>query len=377
MICRIRLLLTALAASAGGVAGFAVPASGTIPSPRLAGSGSRLAVMPSWDNVGSWSFDPLYLSSESPSPSPLDGIVENGHEHDRRSSAAIVAAASLLLTSSPAWADSPDWGLFEGRTGSLLHPVAMISMFALSASTALLGFQWKRQRTLGDEISALKKTMPDLGGAGSVGEALGTAEAAEVVDALYVRSLRGAMETEANVAELTRERKELANAGPRDKHFNQGALLLFVGTAFAIEVGFSFLVMFSSSNAARHIFFRVASLRSPFITLAHSLHIPIRVASLALSLSLSLFPSPPPPLYPIGRDRSTRTPSRGISSPDRTCTPARHSSLSGRSRRAWSRTCRRGATRRGRSTWARTWPGSASSPGRSPPDCTSCSWSSS
>jgi hypothetical protein len=251
--------------------------------------------MPSWDNVGSWSFDPLYLSSESPSPSPLDGIVENGHEHDRRSSAAIVAAASLLLTSSPAWADSPDWGLFEGRTGSLLHPVVMISMFALSASTALLGFQWKRQRTLGDEISALKKTMPDLGGAGSVGEALGTAEGAEVVDALYVRSLRGAMETEANVAELTRERKELANAGPRDKHFNQGALLLFVGTSFAIEVGFSFLVTFSSSSAAMHIFFRDASLRSPFITLAHSLHIPIRVASLSLSLSLSLFPSPPPP----------------------------------------------------------------------------------
>ena len=324
MICRIRLLLTALAASAGGVAGFAVPASGTIPSPRLAGSGSRLAVMPSWDNVGSWSFDPLYLTSESPPPSPLDGIVENGHEHDRRSSAAIVAAASLLLTSSPAWADNPDWGLFEGRTGSLLHPVAMISMFALSASTALLGFQWKRQRTLGDEISALKKTMPDLGGAGSVGEALGTAEGAEVVDALYVRSLRGAMETEANVAELTRERKELANAGPRDKHFNQGALLLFAGTAFAIEVGFSFLVMFSSSSATMHIFFRVASLRSPFITLAHSLHIPIRVASLALSLSLSS-PLPPTPLYPIGRDRSTRTPSRGISSPDRTCTPARHS----------------------------------------------------
>ena len=234
------------------MAGFAVPAfSGTVASPRLLADGSgsrRLAamMMPSSSSdddvvvVGSSSFDPRGLSS-SESPHPLDGIVESDREWDRRSShAAMAAAASLLLTSAPAWADSPDWGLFEGRTGSLLHPVAMISMFALSASTALLGFQWKRQRTLGDEISSLKKTMPDLQGATSAAEALRAAEGAEVVDASYVRSLRGGIETEAKVAELTRERKELANAGPKDKHFNQGALLLFVGTAFAIEVGFGF-----------------------------------------------------------------------------------------------------------------------------------------
>jgi hypothetical protein len=36
-------------------------------------------------------------------------------------------------------------GLFEGKTGSLLHPVAMLGMLALSVSTALLGFDWRRQ----------------------------------------------------------------------------------------------------------------------------------------------------------------------------------------------------------------------------------------
>merc|ERR1712232_753240 len=40
---------------------------------------------------------------------------------------------------------------------------------------------------------------------------------------------------EALISELTVERKELASAGPRDKHFSNGALLAFLGTAFAIE----------------------------------------------------------------------------------------------------------------------------------------------
>ena len=352
------------------MAGFTVPAfSGTVHSPRLLadGSGSRIAaMMPSSSDdvvIGSSSFDPPGLSSSESPPPPLDGIVDR--EWDRRSSSAAIAAAaaaaSLLLTSSPAWADSPDWGLFEGRTGSLLHPVAMISMFALSASTALLGFQWKRQRTLGDEISSLKKTMPDLGGAASAVEALRAAESAEVVDASYVRSLRGGVETEAKVAELTKERKELANAGPKDKHFNQGALLLFVGTAFAIEVGFS---SFSLPPSC-----------CPFLFASRGL---LHMLSFA-SPRLLTFPLPPPAPRSShsARDRSTRTPARGSSSPDRTCTPEQDSSCYGPSLPAWYRTCRRGTTRRGRSTWVRTSPGSASSLGRSRPACPYCSRSSS
>ncbi|KAL3789069.1 hypothetical protein ACHAW5_009808 [Stephanodiscus triporus] len=109
-------------------------------------------------------------------------------------------------------------------------------MFGLSASTALLGFQWKRQRTIGDEISSLKRTMPDLRGSSSAREALSAVTSAAAAadpsadDESYARSLRDALETEAKIEELTRERKELANSGPRDRHFNQGALLLFVGT---------------------------------------------------------------------------------------------------------------------------------------------------
>lgn len=212
------LLAAALASTASG---FTVPASSaaTRGGRGLAAFDDRFAEVEG--------FDPLNLSSSDESSA-------NGQSR----TASAIAAATAILAASPlsASAAGPDWGVFEGRTGSLLHPLAMFSMAAMSASTALLGFQWRRQRTLGDEISALKKTLPNLNGASSVKEAIAAAESAEEVDASYVSALKGALATEGQIEELTRERKELAASGPRDKHFNQGSLLLFVGIAFAIEV---------------------------------------------------------------------------------------------------------------------------------------------
>mmetsp|Transcript_9262 Transcript_9262/g.22496 ORF Transcript_9262/g.22496 Transcript_9262/m.22496 type:complete len:298 (-) Transcript_9262:223-1116(-) len=144
-------------------------------------------------------------------------------------------AAFCLLSSEAANAAGPDWGLFEGKTGSLLHPVMMFGMLALSASTALLGFDWRRQRTIGDEISTLKKSLPDLGGASSVSEALAACQAAEEVDSTRVARLQSALSVDSQIKELQDERKALAAKGPRDKHYGQGATLAFLGTVFAIE----------------------------------------------------------------------------------------------------------------------------------------------
>mmetsp|Transcript_20508 Transcript_20508/g.43162 ORF Transcript_20508/g.43162 Transcript_20508/m.43162 type:complete len:317 (+) Transcript_20508:3-953(+) len=172
------------------------------------------------------SFDPMNLA---------DGIDDSSSPSIHR--AAAIAAATAALVSSPLAANAagPDWGVFEGRTGSLLHPISMFGMAALSASTALLGFQWRRQRTIGDEISALKKIIPNLNGASSVSEALAAAEGAETVDSGYIATLKSALSIESQINDLTIERKELASQGNRDKHFNQGSLLLFIGIAFAIE----------------------------------------------------------------------------------------------------------------------------------------------
>lgn len=109
-----------------------------------------------------------------------------------------------------------DIAIFKGKTLSLLHPVMMLGLLGFSLSTGLLGLQWRRQRTLGDEISALKKTIP------------ATAEGED-------SPTPAALAIQAEVDALTAERKQLAAEGPRDKHFSQGALLAFLGTLFAIE----------------------------------------------------------------------------------------------------------------------------------------------
>lgn len=148
---------------------------------------------------------------------------------------ATTTAAFWSLTATMASAAGPDWGIFEGRTGSLLHPITMFGLLALSVSTALLGFNWRRQRTIGDEISALKKTLPDLGGAKTVSEALEQVKAAEEVDSNMVNKLQAALPIQKEIDALAAERKELSQGNNRDKHFNQGTLLAFLGTCFAIE----------------------------------------------------------------------------------------------------------------------------------------------
>lgn len=149
-----------------------------------------------------------------------------------------VSASVLTWVASAqvAMADSPDWGLFEGRTLSLLHPLMMGSLLLYTIYTGLLGFQWRRQRTIGDEIKALQKSLPDLQGAASVKDAIAAAKAAEEPQASRIAALESAVPVEQQIKELQQERKSLVEAGPRDRHYSQGALLAFLGTAFAIEV---------------------------------------------------------------------------------------------------------------------------------------------
>jgi Protein of unknown function (DUF4079) len=146
----------------------------------------------------------------------------------------MATAVFWAMTSGSALAAGPDWGIFEGKTLSLLHPAMMAGMLGLSVSTALLGFDWRRQRTIGGEISELKKSLPDLGGASSVAAAITAAESAE--DMASVVRLKAAVPIEQQMKELQEERKRLAEKDSKDKHFKQGSLLAFLGTLFAIEV---------------------------------------------------------------------------------------------------------------------------------------------
>jgi hypothetical protein len=107
--------------------------------------------------------------------------------------------------------------------------------FLFSCSTALLGFQYRRQRTMGDDISVLKKSLPNLGGASNLNAAIAQAETGETPDTALAFTLKEALPIQAEIDAMLAERKDLSKKGVKDSHFSQGALLAFIGTTFAIE----------------------------------------------------------------------------------------------------------------------------------------------
>ena len=76
-----------------------------------------------------------------------------------------------------------------------------------------LGLQWRRVRTVGDEITELKKTLP------ADAEAAAGSAVAKQID------------------ELAATRKELVAGKFKDKHANMGYLLLALGVTLAVEGG--------------------------------------------------------------------------------------------------------------------------------------------
>ena len=54
------------------------------------------------------------------------------------------------------------YGIFEGRTASLLHPLTMASLFLVSLYSGYLGLQWRTLRTIGDDIKQLNSQLPSL-----------------------------------------------------------------------------------------------------------------------------------------------------------------------------------------------------------------------
>ena len=92
-------------------------------------------------------------------------------------------------------------------------------MFAVSASAAYTGLQWRRLRDVTKELSALKAELKPL---------------AELEEPVATQAAKK-RELEASVAALTDTRSSLASANLRDTHWALGSTLLGLGTSFAIE----------------------------------------------------------------------------------------------------------------------------------------------
>lgn len=142
----------------------------------------------------------------------------------------VALLASTLLAPEAAVAKGGKYGLMEGRTLSLLHPIAMAGLFGVALYSAYSGWQFRRMRTIGGDIQELKASIK------IPAAQLKAAQAAEEPDAIHIASLqRQVAPTLAQIDELTKTRKTLSAGGFRDLHYNLGSLLLGAGVLFAIE----------------------------------------------------------------------------------------------------------------------------------------------
>ncbi|KAJ8900664.1 hypothetical protein K2173_025441 [Erythroxylum novogranatense] len=126
----------------------------------------------------------------------------------------------FFLDSKDALAVGGEFGILEGRTFALIHPVVMGGLFFYTLWAGYLGWQWRRVRTVQNEINELKK---------QVKPTPVTPEGKPVEAAPSPVDLK--------IQQLTEERKELIKGGYRDRHFNAGSILLGFGVFEAISGG--------------------------------------------------------------------------------------------------------------------------------------------
>ena len=86
-------------------------------------------------------FDPLNIGSSvvNTQPHPLSSKIS-----------ATVAASALLIPTQDAFAKGGEYGILEGRTGSMAHPITMFALFGTSIYSAYLGLKYRELRTIGD-----------------------------------------------------------------------------------------------------------------------------------------------------------------------------------------------------------------------------------
>ncbi|KAE9595824.1 hypothetical protein Lalb_Chr17g0342841 [Lupinus albus] len=136
----------------------------------------------------------------------------------------------LLIEQKDALAVDGEFGILEGRTFALTHPIVMISLFFYTLWAGYLGWQWRRVRTIQDEINELKKQVNN-------------------------KPLEAPPSPiELKIQQLTEERKELLKGSYRDKHYNAGSILLGFGVLEAIGGGLNTWIRTGKLFPGPHLF---------------------------------------------------------------------------------------------------------------------------
>ncbi|XP_066324684.1 uncharacterized protein [Miscanthus floridulus] len=134
--------------------------------------------------------------------------------------ASVAAAVTALLALPPdeALAVGGEFGILEGRSFALLHPLVMGGLFAYTLWAGYLGWQWRRVRTIQDEVNELKKQLKPAATPAAVGAGADSSPPPAPKSPVEIK-----------IEELTEERKALIKGSFRDRHFNAGSILLGLG----------------------------------------------------------------------------------------------------------------------------------------------------
>lgn len=171
----------------------------------------------------------------------------------------IIGLSSILLLfpTEAAFAKDGAYGVFEGRTASLLHPITMLLLFGTSVYSGVLGLKWRQLRGLSEEIKDLNAQLPVL----STGKVISPINVAAKTISSNLASLSGsedndtpariatlnndlallksAAEIDVKIINLNALRKSLQAANLKDKHQTTGSVLLGVGVSVSLLGAFN------------------------------------------------------------------------------------------------------------------------------------------
>lgn len=151
-------------------------------------------------------------------------------QHLKSASVPLTAAAlPFLLDPKDALAVGGQFGILEGRTFALIHPAVMSGLFVYTLWAGYLGWQWRRVRTIQDEINQLKKQVQVKPPPPVAVTPEGNTAAAQPPPPPSPVELK--------IQQLSEERKELIKGSFRDRHFNAGSILLGFGVFEAVFGG--------------------------------------------------------------------------------------------------------------------------------------------
>ncbi|XP_027931597.1 uncharacterized protein LOC114187528 [Vigna unguiculata] len=172
-------------------------------------------------------FPSIHLNSDSSSPNTRNSSFLDQNMEPLKPAFLSLSAITFpfLLDSKDALAVGGEFGILEGRSFALVHPIVMGAFFFYTLWAGYLGWQWRRVRTIQNDINELKnqlKPTPVTPDGKQVEEASPSPSPSPV---------------ELQIQQLTEERKELIKGSYKDRHFNAGSILLGFGVLESIGGG--------------------------------------------------------------------------------------------------------------------------------------------